>query len=192
MKLYGSPRTRSDRVTWLLKELELEYEFIAIDFLKQEHRSPDFLKLNPNGKVPVLVDGDLVIYESAAICLYLAEKHPEKGLVPQSPSERALCYQWIFFVCNELEAPLWTKAKHTFIYPERKRVPQIFASCDWEFRQRVKTVEEALNSREFLVGQRFTLADLLMADVLGWGQRQGLLTDTPRCARYLERLQERA
>jgi glutathione S-transferase len=191
MKLYGASRTRSDRVVWTLNELELEYEFVAIDFMKAEHRSPQFLRLNPNGKVPVLVDGDLVLYESAAICLYLAEKAPAKGLFPTDLVERAKCFQWLFFGCNELEAPLWTRARHSFVYPERRRVPAIFESCDWEFRKRSKTVEEALEGRQYLVGERFTLADLFISSMLAWGESQGLLTDNPICLKYVDRMKSR-
>lgn len=191
VKLYGAARSRSDRIEWILHELGVEYEFIPIDFVKQEHRSAEFLRLNPNGKVPVLVDGDLVLYESAAICLYLAEKYPEKGLMPTDLTKRADAFRWIFFALTELEAPLWTKARHTFIYPERKRVPEIFESCEWEFRQRVKTVEEALEGRTYMVGESFTLVDLLLAEVLAWGAHVGLLTDSPRCQAYYELMKKR-
>ena len=89
MKLYEFPPTRSIRPRWMLQELEVPFESIRVDLPKGEHRSPAFLKLNPAAKVPVLVDGDLVLNESVAIVLYLADKHAEKGFLPRDPKSRA-------------------------------------------------------------------------------------------------------
>ncbi|MGY8819990.1 MAG: glutathione S-transferase family protein [Pseudomonadales bacterium] len=83
IKLYGTPPTRALRVMWLLNELGLDYEMLPVSILQGENRQPDFLALNPAAKVPVLVDGSLVLTESAAIQLYLAEKHPEAGFIPE-------------------------------------------------------------------------------------------------------------
>jgi glutathione S-transferase len=95
MKLYGFGPTRSLRALWGLKELDADFEFIPVDLLAGEHKRPDFLRLNPAGKVPVLVDGDLIIPESAAIVLYLADKFREKGLLPADLRQRAQAYPWI-------------------------------------------------------------------------------------------------
>src|SRR3546814_2080662 len=84
MKLYGTPPTRVRRAIWLLNELGLEYEHCPVDLMQGEAQRPAFLDLNPAAKVPVLVDGDVVLTESAAIQLYLAEKHPEAGLIPEA------------------------------------------------------------------------------------------------------------
>ena len=89
MKLYGFGPTRSLRALWGLKELAADFEFIPVNLLAGEHKHPDFLRLNPAGKFPVLVDGDIVIPESAAIVLYLADKYREKKLLPASVGERA-------------------------------------------------------------------------------------------------------
>ena len=115
MKLYGFGPTRSLRALWGLKELGLEFEFIPVNLQAGEHRRPEFLALNPAGKVPVLVDGDLVLTESAAIVLYLAEKHPEKELMPTRLEQRAQVYRWVMFAMTELEQPLWRMAKHRFV-----------------------------------------------------------------------------
>src|SRR3546814_14659634 len=88
---------------------------------------PDFLRLNPAGKLPVLVDGDLVLTESAAIVLYLAEKYGAGGLMPADLTERAQAYRWTLFAVTELEQPLWRIARPTFVYPEDKRLPQDIA-----------------------------------------------------------------
>src|SRR5215472_15777809 len=123
MKLYGFGPTRSLRALWALKELDVDFEFVPVNLPAGEQKHPDFLRLNPAGKVPVLVDGDIVIPESAAIVLYLADKYKEKGLLPESLKERAQVYRWVLFAVTELEQPLWRIAKHTAIFPEDKRLP---------------------------------------------------------------------
>jgi glutathione S-transferase len=106
VKLYGTPPTRTLRVIWLLNELGLKYEMIPVDLLQGEHKQQDFQQLNPAAKVPVLVDGSLVMTESAAIQLYLADKHPEAGFIPASVEDRAQMYRRIFFLVTEIEQPL--------------------------------------------------------------------------------------
>src|SRR5262245_24546715 len=98
MKLYGAPPTRALRVIWLLNELGVEYELHPVDVLRGEQRQQDFLRLNPAGKVPVLVDGSAVLSESVAIQLYLADKHPEAGFIPSAIEDRGQMYRWIFFM----------------------------------------------------------------------------------------------
>src|SRR6516164_3533967 len=102
MKLYGFGPTRSLRALWGLKELGLDFEFEVVNLIAGENRRPDFLRLNPAGKLPVLVDGDQVIPESAAIVLYLAEKYPQKKLLPADLAERAQVYRWVMFAMTEL------------------------------------------------------------------------------------------
>ena len=93
MKLYGAPPTRALRVIWLLNELGLEYEMVPVDVLQGENRQQDFLTLNPAGKLPVLVDGSLVVTESVAIQLYLADKNPQAGFIPEAVEDRAQMYR---------------------------------------------------------------------------------------------------
>ena len=122
MKLYGFGPTRSLRALWGLKELDSDFEFVPVNILAGEHRRPDFLRLNPAGKVPVLVDGDLVLTESAAIVMYLADKYRDKGLLPADLKERAEAYRWVMFAVTELEQPLWRITRHTFLYPPKPSV----------------------------------------------------------------------
>ncbi len=133
MKLYGMGPTRSLRARWALQELDAEFEFVPINLLAGENRHPDFLRLNPTGKLPVLVDGDLVLTESAAIVMYLAEKYGAKGLMPTDLSERAQVYRWSMFAVTELEQPHWRIARHSFVYPEDKRLPEDIALAKDEF-----------------------------------------------------------
>jgi glutathione S-transferase len=119
MKLYGFGPTRSLRALWGLKELDTDFEFIPINLLAGEHKHPDFLRLNPAGKVPVLVDGDIVIPESAAIVLYLADKYREKRLLPASVQERAQVYRWVMFAVTELEQPLTSVFQRTLYWRKK-------------------------------------------------------------------------
>ncbi|MEH2003131.1 MAG: glutathione S-transferase [Nostoc sp.] len=123
MKLYEFAPTRSIRVRWVLQELGVEFEAISINMRAGEHRTPDFLTINPTGKLPVLIDGEHIITESVAIALYLGEKYPESNLVPTDLLLRAQLYRWLLFTATELEQPLWRIARHTFIYPEELRLP---------------------------------------------------------------------
>jgi len=106
MKLYEFPPTRSIRVRWTLQELGVPFEAVTVNMVKGEHKSPAFLKINPAGKLPALVDGDLLLTESIAIVLYLGEKYPDKGLVPADLAQRAELYKWLMFAATELEQPL--------------------------------------------------------------------------------------
>src|ERR1035437_3767085 len=102
MKLYGFGPSRWLRALWAIKELEVDCELVPVKIPAGEHLTPEFRQLNPAHKVPVLVDGDLVLTESAAIVLYLAEKYPAGGLLPADPVQRAQVYRWIMFTMTEL------------------------------------------------------------------------------------------
>jgi glutathione S-transferase len=121
MKIYGHPRTRSLRAVWAAEEAGLDYEYVKIRLIRGEHKQPGYLALNRGGKVPTLVDADLVLTESFAICSYIGSRVPGSGLVPTDARERAPYDQWGSFAITELEQPLWTMAKHTFVLPEEYR-----------------------------------------------------------------------
>ena len=161
------------------------------DLRKGEGRRPEFLKLNPAGKVPVLVDGDLVLNESVAILLYLGEKYSEAGLVPSGLRERADLYRWLLFTATELEQPLWRIARHGFLYPLEKRSPADIALAGEDFRPMGAVVEEHLRDREFAVGERFSVADILLACTLDWAGEENLLGELPRSRAYMERMYAR-
>src|ERR1700722_3205054 len=106
MKIYGFPPTRYLRVLWMLRELGVDFEFVHVSLLDGANRRPEFLALNPAGKLPVLVDGDFVLTESVAIVLYLAEKYGDRGLLPATSQGRAQVNKWLLFTATELEQPL--------------------------------------------------------------------------------------
>jgi glutathione S-transferase len=150
--------------------------------LAGEHKHPDFLRLNPAGKVPVLVDGDTIIPESAAIVLYLAEKYHEKGLLPASLALRAQDYRWTMFAVTELEQPLWRISKHTALYPEDKRLPADIALAREEFLATAAVLDTYLDGRRFIVGDEVTVADCVTAYVVDWANEFHLLDDFRQCA----------
>ena len=191
MKLYVGP-TRSLRALWALQELDADFEFVPVNLLGGENRHPDFLRLNPAGKVPVLVDGDLVLTESAAIVFYLAEKYADKGLMPTDLNERAQAYRWTLFAVTELEQPLWRIAKHTFLYPEDKRLPEDIALAKEEFVAMAEVLERHMDGRTFVIGDRISIADCVTVYVIDWGNEVGLIDGSPNLKAYLERMYARA
>ena len=191
MKLYGAPPTRALRVIWLLNELGLEYEVLPVDVLHGENQQEDFLMLNPAGKVPVLVDGSLVLTESAAIQLYLADKNPQAGFIPEAVEDRAQMYRWIFFLVTEIEQPLWRIARHSFIYPEEKRLPQDVSLARQECVEMVAVLERHMRKREFMVGDRLSVADFNAAYILDWANEEKMLDGAPRLREYLRSMYAR-
>ena len=132
MKLYEFAFTRSIRARWTLQELGVDFEAISVNLFAGEAQRPEFLKLNPAAKIPVLVDGDLVLTESAAIVLYLAEKY--RKFLPTDPRGRAEVNKWLLFTVTELEQPLWRIAKNRNLYPEAQRLAADIPLASQDFR----------------------------------------------------------
>jgi glutathione S-transferase len=191
MKLYEFAPTRSIRARWTLQELGVEFEAASVNLLTGEHRQPEFLAINPAGKVPVLVDGDMVLSESIAIAVHLAEKYPEKGLAPTDPCARAQLMRWLLFTTTELEQPLWRITRHTRLYPEDRRLPGDVALARDEFAAMAKVLDRHMEEREFVVGDSVTVADFVLAYTLDWAQILGLLEDLPRLEGYMMRMYAR-
>jgi glutathione S-transferase len=192
MKLYGTPPTRALRVLWLLRELDIECEVVTVNMGIGEHLRPEFLALNPAGKLPVLVDGDLVLTESSAIPLYLAEKYPDSGIIPGALADRAQMYRWIFFLVTEIEQPLWRIALHTRIYQEHERLPRDIPLATRDCKRMVAVLEQHMQGRDFLAGDRLTVADFNAAYTLDWANEAGMLDDAPRLRAYLKAMYARA
>ncbi|RQR61150.1 glutathione S-transferase family protein [Burkholderia sp. Bp9126] len=191
MKLYGFAGTRTQRALWGLKELDADFEFVSVNLLQGEHKRPEFLRLNPAGKVPVLVDGDLVIPESAAIVLYLADKYPEKALLPVDLAERAQVYRWVMFAVTELEQPLWRITRHTMLYPPEKRLPADIALAREDFVAMAAILDTHLEGRRFIVGDTLTIADCVTVYLIDWANELKLIDGFPQLRAYLERLYAR-
>jgi glutathione S-transferase len=177
---------RPIRVVWTLEELGEPYELTAMsteEGFGDEHRAR-----HPLGRVPVLDDGEGYVFESAAICLHLADRHSEGGLVPAPGThERALVYQWAVFAPAELEPVLI----ETMRYAERD--PERSASARKRFDAAAGAVSNALGDQDYLVGGRFSVADVLVGSVLRFTKRGGFLEELPpNLIAYVERLEERA
>lgn len=191
IKLYGAGPSRWVKCYWTLRELDIPFEPIVVSLSKGDTGKPEFLAKNPFGKIPVLEDGDLRLRESSAICTYLAEKHPEKGLLPKPGTfNRALVSQWMSFAIAELEQPLWRTMRHRFLYPEKTRLPAEIDVAHADFKALAATLERELRG-EYAVGGRFTLADLTLAYTLRWSRIEriigaDLLAGFPRLVEYAE------
>jgi glutathione S-transferase len=191
MQLYEFAPTRSIRVRWMLQELGVYFEAVTVNLRAGEHRHPDFLKINPVGKLPVLVDDDLVLTESVAIAIYLAEKYPHKGFLPVDIQQRSQVYRWLLFAATELEQPLWRIARHTMIYPEHLRLTAELSLARQDFTDMVAVMEEHMQGREFLVGNTATIADFLCAYTLDWANEVQLLDGCPQLRQYMEQMYAR-
>ncbi len=187
--VYFCPGTRSTRALWALEEAGAEYLLVKVDLLKGEGQRPPYIEINPSGKVPTLVDGELVLPESAAICTYVGDRFPAAGLTPaHGTPERAQYLRWAFFVIGELEQPLWTMTKHRFALPEKLRVPAIMDTARWEFARAARSLAAGLCEREYLVAERFTAADILVAHTLSWARAVELPLEHANLEAYADRI----
>jgi glutathione S-transferase len=191
MKLYEFGPTRSIRARWTLQELGVDFEPIRVNLLAGEHRRPEFLKINPAGKIPVLVDGDRVLTESVAIVLYLAEKYSDKGFLPAGLNERAQVNRWLLFAATELEQPLWRISRHTVLYPEEQRLPGDVILASQEFKDMASVLEKHMQGRRFVAGHSVSVADFVMAYTLDWGNEDKLLDGCPQLLAYMKRMYAR-
>jgi len=191
MKLYGFGPTRSLRALWGLNELGAQFEFEVVNLVAGEHQRPEFLQLNPAAKLPVLVDGDLVIPESAAIVLYLAEKYPQSRLLPADLKARAEVYRWVMFAMTELEQPLWRITRHTALLPQEKRLPEDAALAREDFAGMATVLEQHMAGRTFIVGDAITAADCVTAYLMDWANELSLLEGQPNMQVYLKRMYDR-
>jgi glutathione S-transferase len=186
MRLYEFAPTRSIRVRWTLQELSVDFESVTVNLAAGEHRRPEFLKINPAGRVPVLVDNDFVLTESVAIVLYLAEKYPHKGLVPTDLKQRAQVNRWLLFTATELEQPLWRISRHTALYPEHLRLPAEVSLARQDFTDMAAVMEAHMQGRKFIVGDTLTVADIVGAYTLDWANEAQLLDDFPQLLGYMQ------
>jgi glutathione S-transferase len=186
LRVYHRERAgRPFRIIWVLEELGTPYELIVMS--REEGHGPEHLTRHPLGRVPVLEDQQGFVFESAAICLHVADLHPEAGLVPALGTHaRALVYQWATFAPAELEPPLfeaWTAAK---------RDPERAEAARERFWSAAKPVEEGLGGADFLVGNQLTVADVMVGTTLSFTTRVGIADQlSPGLSSYLARLAER-
>jgi glutathione S-transferase len=182
----GSRGSRVSRVLWMLEELEQPYEFVEIGL-----RSPEAYALNPSGKAPILIDGELRVTDSAAICVYLADKHAEKGMgAGPGLAGRAEMDSWMHFAQSEFEAPLWNKLRHRFLLPPDLRV-DVGPAAAYDFASEVETLERRLGDRQFALGDRFSAVDVLLGDIGGWARGGRFRIESDTVNAYLDRVLSR-
>ena len=183
VKIYGSPRSRLTRVSWLCQELGQTYEIVPT-----KPHSPEIKAVNPAGKGPVLVDGDVTVIDSAAICIYLADKNADRNMsAAPATADRAALDSWLHFAQNDLEAPLWLKMKHMFLLPDEFRA-DVRSVCKLEFKNAVKAMDARLGENQFAIGDRFTAADVVLGHVGSWARSAKFEIESERVNAYFDRV----
>ncbi|MGR3443799.1 MAG: glutathione S-transferase family protein [Roseovarius sp.] len=180
----GSRASRTFRVLWLLEEMGLDYTHLPV-----APRSDEALAVNPSGKIPALRDGERVLTDSTAIMTFLADRHGQLAHAPGS-HERAAQDALTHRVLDEVDALLWTAARHSFVLPEEHRVAAVKDSLKWEYERNIKGLEAAL-AGPFLQGETMTIADILLAHCLMWAGKAGFPAPPARLAAYLETMMAR-
>lgn len=185
IKLYGLRQSRAMRSLWALEELGVPYEHVPTHFAT-DAKKPDYLAINPNGRVPALVDGDLTLFESMAINLYLAKKYDKTGLYPKSAADEARAIQWSFWGMTETESALLQVLMHRMFLPQPQRDEALAKAGEEKLAQPLRVLDGALAGRAYLLGDAFTIADLNLASVLAWALISKVdLSKTPNVARWL-------
>ena len=183
-KAIGHVRSRAFRVLWMLEELGEEYEYINF-----KPASSEMVAVNPSGKAPALdVDGT-VITDSAAIMCYLADKHG-KFTAPSGTIDRAQQDSLMHQINDELDAVLWTAARHTFVLPEERRQPLVKESLRWEFTRNCERIAERQQG-EFMMGDQLTVPDLLLTHCLNWGYAAKFICENKSLLDLAKRLRAR-
>lgn len=159
IKIYGSPRTSAGRCFWCLEEVGASYDKVDVDMRGGAHKAPDYLALNPNGKVPVLVDGDYKLWESIAINNYLAQEYKPE-LLGANNKDRGHIEQWSVWSMVEFQPPMIDIFIQTVFMPEEKRDDQVIKRAQEKLPELLAILDNALKGRDYLVGNEFSLADL--------------------------------
>ncbi|MFP3384630.1 MULTISPECIES: glutathione S-transferase family protein [Tritonibacter] len=184
-KVIGKPMTRTFRVLWALEELEQPYELE--DAAPQ---SAEIRNYNPSGKVPALVVDGTTVTDSVAIITYLADKHGALT-APAGTLARARQDSVTNMLNDEMDALLWMAARHSFALPEEQRVPAIKDSLRWEFARSVSRVEARLTD-EFIAGESFSIADILLTHCLNWARGAKFEVESEALLAYGKRMRDRA
>ena len=183
LKICGTTRSRANRVIWMAEELGLPYETISVDL--SAPRDSEFLKVNPNGRLPAIYDDGFHLFESMAINLYLAKKHGGP-LAPRDMHEDAKITQWSFWAVTELERPGLDYLMHTMFLPPEKRDASIAGKALETLKKPIAVLDQALEKSGHLVGERFTAADLNVGVFVAYlASAREFLTQYPRVAKFV-------
>lgn len=182
--LYTNPMSRGRIARWMLEETGEPYR-TELKTFGGTMKAPDYLSVNPMGKVPAISHGDTIVTECAAICAYLADAFPHTELAPR-PNERARYYRWMFFTAGPLEASVTLRALGFEIPQERMRM----AGCG-SFGDVMGTLEKAVSVSDYIAGDRFTAADVYVGSHIGWGMSFGGIEKRQAFVDYFGRISER-
>ncbi len=186
LTLYTHPMSRGRTVRWMLEECGETYDTVLLDY-GTTMKAPDYLAINPMGKVPALRHGDTVITESVAICAYLADLFPEKNLAPPVGSAaRGSYYRWLFFAAGPLESAVMAKSLNL-----QASADQASTLGYGTYADAINTLEAAVSQRPYLCGDHFTAADLYVAAFLQWSMHMGGIEKRPAFERYVAPISQR-
>jgi glutathione S-transferase len=188
LRIYGIARTRAFRALWIAKELGIDYEHIPIEIGAAGARQPDYLAINPNGRLPAIEDDGFVLWESLAITLYLAKKHGR--LYPTTLEGEAKAWQWSLWSVQEVDRGVNIWSLHAVRLPPEDRDPQRLAEALKVIEAPFRVLDGALAGRSYLLGNDFTVADLNVAAVISRAIDMDLAA-TPRLGDWLRRCLER-
>ena len=183
---YTHPQSRGRIAHWMLEEVGEPYRTVWLDY-GSTMKAPEYLAVNPMGKVPALRDGDVVVTESAAICAYLADRFPQRGLAPPSGDPaRAAYYRWMFFTAGPLEMATTARALGWQVPVGRSRMVGFGSYAD-----ALDALETALRPGPYVCGEQFTAADVVLGAAMGWGMMFGSIDKRPSFEAYAARLLQR-
>lgn len=185
LTFYTNPMSRGRIIRWMLEETGAPYDTVVLDYASSM-KAPEYLAINPMGKVPAIVHRGAVVTECAAICAYLAETYPEAGLAPQTATERARYYRWMFFAAGPVEAAVANRSLGVEV-PAEKRGMVGYGSYDAV----VDALEAAVGVSDYIAGDRFTAADVYVGSQVSWGLMFGSLPKRAPFEAYAARLQDR-
>lgn len=189
--LFGSPRTSAGRCIWTLEEAGIPYTLKDVDMRNKEHKSEAYLKINPMGKVPAMIDGDVTLFESMAINYYIAEKY-KKELLGTSDWEKGLAMQWSFWSTSELQPPIIEIFIQKVFMPDDKRDQSIIDDNLKKIPDLLSVLNHSLKERKYLSGNQFTIGDINTASVVSICPMIGIdFTDYPHVKNWLNSMNER-
>ena len=184
LKFYTNPMSRGQIARWMLEEVGEPYEQVLLDY-GTTMKAPEYLAVNPMGKVPAIAHDGRVVTEAAAICAYLADAFPEKGLAPP-PGERADYYRWLFFAAGPVEQAVVNKSLGVEVPADKKPMAGY-----GDFHDAMNGLEAAVAGKSFVAGDRFTAADVYVGSQVGWGLQFGTIEKRPAFEAYWAGLSHR-
>lgn len=190
LRIYGVARTRAFRALWVAEELKLAYEHVPIEIGEAGARTPEFLALNPNGRLPLITDGDFVLSESLAITLYLAKKYGLGALYPAALEDEARVWQWSFWAVAEVDRGVNIWSLHAFRLPPGERDAALRDEALQVLAAPFKVLDGAVAQKPYLLGPDFTIADLNVSAVINRAADMDL-SPWPHLKNWLDRCLER-